>query len=147
MTTLTNLKVKCTICGKEEIVSSKLTSEISDIVNKFNMKPDKYLNLLNIMYGKCLDSDEHSFVFTEEFKNRIEEIVVQHKNILAEIELTKNTNSNYLKEISEFKLKVNENEAKIKANESRIINLNTEISELQNEIGNAVGIYKIDNWY
>lgn len=147
MTNLTNIRIKCTICGKEEIVSHEIVSEVSTAIVKYDLKPEKYLNYLNMMYGKCLDSDEHSFIFDETFTSRIDEIVEKHKNILAEIDSTKNSNISLKKEVEELRIKIEEALSKHSSNEKRILNLNSEVSDLQTEIGNAVGIYKVESWY
>lgn len=141
-----DLSVKCTICGKEE--SNKETiSEVSCIVKKYDLKAEHYLNLLNIMSGKCLDSDEHSFVFDESFLKQTQEFVTNHKKNEEEIEKIKKENEGLNKETEELILKCSELDTKITNNKERINSLKKNMGDNSMELCDSTGNSNIKIWY
>lgn len=141
-----NLKVKCTICGKEEM-NKDTVKEVSDIIQKYGLKSEHYLSLLNMMNGKCLDSDEHSFIFDETFLKEIENIVMKCKTNLSEVDKLKIINKELRKEADELVIKINELQSKYDANDERIKNLHASTQDCELEIGDSTGSRKIDIWY
>lgn len=141
-----DLKVKCSICGKEES-NKELIKEVADIVEKYDLKSEQYLTLLNVMSGKCLDSDEHSFLFDEEFLKEIVGITEKHKVDTAEIIKLEENEKTLLKELNELELKIKEVTSKINVNKDRIKNIQLEILIYLKEIEDSTGYSKIGNWY
>ena len=143
---MNDLKVKCTICGKEE--SNKETvKEIAEIIEKYDLKAEHYLSLLNLMSGKCLDSNEHSFIFDEEFLSSINEIVEKYKSNLVETEKLRNNQRDLVKEIDETVIKLKDLRSNQESNDQRLQNiyedngsLNKEVSEIT---GTGIDIWKI----
>lgn len=141
-----DLKVRCTICGKEEN-GEQAISDVADIIERYNQKSEHYLTLLNVMSGKCLDSDEHSFVFDETFLKEMEEIVKKHKDSLLEVEKLKNVNVGLKKEADELAIKIQELQSKHESNKERIRVLHESIVDYENEVEDSTGSKKIDIWY
>ena len=141
-----NLKVKCSICGKEES-DKEIIKEASDIVKKYGMKAEQYLNLLNIMSGKCLDSDEHSFIFDEEFLKSVNETVVKYKTNLEETEKLRNTQRELVKETDELVIKLKELRSKQESNEQRLQNIYENSASLRKDVEASTGNEKIEIWY
>ena len=141
-----NLKVKCTICGKEE-PDKEIVKEASDIVKKYGMKAEHYLNLLNIMSGRCLDSFEHSFIFDEEFLKSVNETVVKYKTNLEETEKLRNTQKELIKEIDELVIKLKELRSKQESNEQRLQNIHENSDDLHKEVEESTGYGNIEIWY
>lgn len=140
------LKVKCTICAKEE--SNKETiKEVSDIVEKYELKAEHYLSLLNLMSGKCLNSDEHSFIFDEAFLENVNEIVAKHKFNIAEIGKLKVINEGLKKEADELTIKVQEFQSKSDSNRERMSILYKSTYNYENELSESTGHNKIEFWY
>jgi len=140
------LKVKCTICGKEENNKDTI-KEVSCLIEKYGLKAEHYLHLLNVMSGKCMDSDEHSFVFDETFLKEMEEFTIKHKANLAEISKLKVINEGLRKEADELIIKTKELNSKYDFNNDRINNLYDSISEYKNEIGESTCYSKMEIWY
>lgn len=141
-----DLKVVCTICGKEESNTDTI-KEAACIVKKYNLKAEHYLNLLNIMSGKCLDSDEHSFVFDESFLKQTQEFVTNHKKNEEEIEKIKKENEGFDKETEELVLKCRETNTKITNNKERINSLKKNMEDNSTELWESTGIDNIKIWY
>ena len=142
---MTPLKVKCTICGKEES-NPELVEEVSKIVKKCGLKAEHYLYLLNVMSGKCLNSDEHSFNLDEEFQKQIEKIVIIYKANLTETEVLRNTQKELIKETNELELKLKELNAKGEANEQKLNNIYESSHILNKEVEISTGIGNIEIW-
>lgn len=140
------MKIKCTICNTEEELDRETIEEIASIVNRHNLKAINYIKLLNMMRGKCLDSDEHSFVFGDSFIKEIGNIVDKDKKDASEIEkLTKeNTASN--RDLTELEAKIKEIKAKLEANNDRIKGLGKNREEYLDEIMEMTGIRDINMW-
>lgn len=141
-----NLKVKCTICGKEES-DEKAISDAAEIIERYNQKSEHYLTLLNVMSGKCLDSDEHSFVFDETFLKEMEELVKKHKADLEVIKKLRIVNEGVRKEADELYVKAKELDSKYKSNNERVNNLYDFILKYQSEVKESTGCENIDIWY
>lgn len=141
-----DLKVKCTICGKEEN-NKDIIKEVSNIIEKYDLKAEHYLHLINVMSGKCMDSDEHSFVFDETFLSAVNEIVTKHKSDIAEIDKLKVANEILNKEIKELEIKVRELQSKTQSNRDRMDNLYNSINVYENELGESTGYNKMEIWY
>lgn len=141
-----DLKVKCTLCGKEES-DEKVIDDAAEIIEKYGSKSEHYLTLLNVMSGKCLDSNEHSFIFDDSFLKEIEENVKKHKNNLEEIKKLVLVNQEFSKELNELEIKVEEMKSKINLNKDRIRNIYELNDNIENELGESSGCEKIDIWY
>lgn len=141
-----DLKVKCSICGKEES-NKELIKEVAGIIEKYNLKSEQYLTLLNVMSGKCLDSDEHSFLFDNEFLKDVTGITEKYKVDIAEIVNLEENDKNLAKELKEIDLKIKELNLKRESDEQRIKNIQTDILMYLGELENSTGYNKISNWY
>lgn len=141
-----NLKVKCTICGKEEI-DKETVKEVAGIIEKYGLKSEHYLNLLNIMSGKCLDSDEHSFIFDETFLKEIGNVVTKHKTNIEEIRKLKIIDTELIREAAELRVKAKELDSKYNSNNERINNLYNLMTDYKNEVKESTGYENIDIWY
>ncbi len=141
-----NMRVKCTVCGVEETLDDESLKELSCIVNKYKMGADSYTYLLNKMRGKCLDSEEHSFIFDNDFMKQIQDIVDKDKNNLLEISKLKTINEGLKKESDEFIVKVEENQSKYDSNKNRIKNLDQSCIENENEIEKITRNSNIEIW-
>ncbi len=140
------LKVKCTICAKEES-NKKIIKEVSDIIEKYELKAEHYLSLLNLMSGKCMDSDEHSFIFDEVFLESVNDVVTKHKSDIAEIEKLKVIGVELKKEVDEFLIKIQELRFKNDSNKERMNNLYNSIKTLEDELEESTKCSKIEIWY
>ncbi len=140
------LKVKCTLCMQEENPSAEIIKEVSGMIEKYNLTSEHYLHFLNVMSGKCLNSNEHSFAFDEEFLTSINEIVEKHKLDQSEIDKLKIINDGIKKEADELIIKIKELQSKYDFNTERIINLNKSIDDGKIELENATGLGRIDIW-
>jgi Mg2+ and Co2+ transporter CorA len=140
------MKIKCTICNTEEVLDREMVEEIAGIINRYNLKAINYIKLLNMIRGKCLDSDEHSFVFDDAFIKEIGNIVDKDKKDASEIEklVKENTVSN--RELTEFEAKIKETKAKLEANNDRIKGLLKNHEECLDEIMGLTGIKDIGIW-
>lgn len=141
-----DLKVKCTICGKEEN-SKDTVKEVAMIIEKYGLKSEHYLSLLNMMNGKCLDSDEHSFVFEDSFKKEIENIITKYKTNLEEIRKLRIVNEELRNEADELHVKAKELDNKYLSNNERINNLYNFTIDLENEVKKSTEYGNIDIWY
>ena len=141
-----NLNIKCTICAKEEI-DKDVIKEVAGIIEKYGLKSEHYLSLLNMMSGKCLDSDEHSFIFDETFLKEIEGIVKKYKDSLEEIRKLRVVNDGLRKEADELHVKAKELDSKYGYNNDRINNLYDLMGNYKNEIKESTGYENIDIWY
>ena len=139
------LKVKCSICGKEES-NQDLIKEVSEIIKKYSLKAEHYLNLLNLMNGKCLNSDEHSFLFDETFIKQIEEVVVKYKANDVETETLRNNQRTLIKEVNELEIKLMELRSKEISNEQSLKNLCESDDNLISEIESSTGIGNVKIW-
>ncbi len=142
-----SMKIKCTLCNKEEVLDRDVIAEISDIINKHGLKAIYYVKLLNMMKGKCLDSDEHSFVFDDDFLNEIGSIVNKDKEDTSEIEKLTKENDAYSRELTELSAKIKEIRAKVDANDDRIKGLEKNRKEHNNQIIILTGAEDIKIWY
>jgi len=140
------LKVKCTICGKEENNKDTI-KEVSCLIEKYDLKAEHYLHLLNVMSGKCMDSDEHSFVFDETFLSTVNEVVTKYKINIEETEKLRNVQRELIKEIKELEIKINETKSKEKSNEDRIQNVYESSYGLIKEVEDSTGYGNIEIWY
>jgi len=140
------LKVKCTICGKEENNKDTI-KEVSCLIEKYGLKAEHYLHLLNVMSGKCMDSDEHSFVFDETFLSTVNEVVTKYKINIEETEKLRNVQRELIKEIKELEIKINETKSKEKSNEDRIQNVYESSYGLIKEVEDSTGYGNIEIWY
>ena len=141
-----DLKVKCTICGKEENNKDTI-KEVSCLIEKYGLKAEHYLHLLNVMSDKCMDSDEHSFVFDETFLSAVNEAVTKHKSDITEIEKLKVVNEESSKETKELEIKIKELQAKTISNRDRMDNLYNSINIYKDELKESTGYSKIEIWY
>lgn len=140
------LKVKCSICGKEES-NKDLIKKVAGIVEEHGLKAEHYLNFLNLMSDKCLDSDEHSFLFDEEFMASVNEYVTKYKANLTETETLKNTQKELVKEIDELIIKLKELRSKQESNEQRLQNIYENNGSLYKEVKTSTGYENIEIWY
>ncbi len=140
------MKIKCTICNTEEVLDKETIEEIAAIVNRHNLKAISYIKLLNMIKGKCLNSDEHSFVFDDDFIKEIGGVVDKDKKDASEIEklVKENTASN--RDLTELEAKIKEIRAKLEANLDRIKGLEKNRGEYLDEIMFLTGIRDIDMW-
>lgn len=140
------MKIKCTICNTEEVLDKETIEEIAAIVNRHNLKAISYIKLLNMIKGKCLNSDEHSFVFDDDFIKEIGGVVDKDKKDASEIEklVKENTASN--RDLTELEAKIKEIKAKLEANIDRIKGLEKNRGEYLDEIMFLTGIRDIDMW-
>ena len=143
---MTPLKVKCSICGKEES-NQDLIKEVSNIIEKYGLKAEHYLHLLNVMSDKCMDSDEHSFIFDETFLSAVNEAVTKHKNDNIEIEKLKVINVGLKKEVDELIIKIQELNSKHNSNRERMSNLYNLIKNCEDELEGLTGHSNIEIWY
>lgn len=141
------MKIKCTLCNKEEVLDGEMIAEISDIVNRHGLTAIYYIKLLNMMRGKCLDSDEHSFVFDDDFSKEIGSIVDNDKKDTSEIEKLTKENDAYNRELTELAAKIKEIRAKVDANEDRIKGLEKNREDHNNQIVCLTGAEDIKIWY
>ncbi len=140
------LKVNCTICMKEEIPSPEILKEISGMIERYKLKSEQYLHFLNVMSMECLNSNEHSFDFDEEFLTSINEIIEKHKSNTSEIGELKNVNEGIKKEADELIIKIKELQAKYDFNVERMSNLNKSVEDYKVELESATGLGKIEIW-
>ncbi len=143
---MTNMKIKCTVCGIEETLDNESLEELSCLVRKYKMSADSYTYLLNKMRGKCLDSDEHSFIFDEEFTKQIRDIVDKDKLNREEVEKTRKEIDSLTKEHKEFKEKVKELEMKIPVIKDRLQSLYENGSEIEQDMKKMTGNINIEIW-
>jgi len=139
------MKIKCSICGKEES-NQDLIKEVSEIIKKYSLKAEHYLNLLNLMNGKCLNSDEHSFLFDETFIKQIEEVVVKYKANDVETETLRNNQRTLIKEVNELEIKLMELRSKEISNEQSLKNLCESDDNLIAEVESSTGIGNVTIW-
>ena len=139
------MKIKCSICGKEES-NQDLIKEVSEIIKKYSLKAEHYLNLLNLMNGKCLNSDEHSFLFDETFIKQIEEVVVKYKTNDVETETLRNNQRTLIKEVNELEIKLMELRSKEISNEQSLKNLCESDDNLIAEVESSTGIGNVTIW-
>ncbi len=140
------LKVKCTICLKEETPSSEVLEEISGMIRKYNLKSEQYLHFLNVMSGNCLNSNEHSFEFDDEFLASMNEIVEKTKAETSEIEKLGSVNKEINKEIDEIEIKLNELRTKVQSNDTRTTNLQHELLNNMNDVEKSTKYAIIEIW-
>lgn len=141
-----DLKIKCTICTKEE-TNKEAIKEVSTIIEKYNLKAEHYLHLLNVMSEKCMDSDEHSFIFDGEFLKQTTELVTKYKSDIAEIDKLKIVNEGLSKEQKELEIKLKELSSKIQSNKDRMNNLYSSTYRYEDEIEGATGYRNLVIWY
>ncbi len=141
-----NMKVKCTVCGLEETLDTETLEELSEIVKKYKMSADSYTYLLNKMRGKCLDSDEHSFIFDEEFTKQIQDIVDKDKLNREEIEKIQKEFGSLVKDIKTFEEKIKEAKMKNSLNKDTLQSLYDSLLNNENEMKKITGNANIDIW-
>lgn len=139
------MQTKCTICNREEEVPLSKLEEISKFAKE--LKPEYYLNILNITSGKCLNTDEHSFMFTEDFIKEVSEIITKHKNNVTESNSLLDINTKLKKELDELLIRITENEAKHKANEDRLQNIYNDSGNCIKLVTRLTGSSDIKKWY
>ena len=141
-----NLKVKCTLCGKED-VDEDIVREVAEIVRQHKVKAEHYLHFLNVMSGKCLDSDEHSFIFDETFLKEMGELTTKFKNDLAEVDKLYSINDKLTKELKELEIQTKELSTKITSNKERINNLFDNTHNYDKELIKSTGCDDVHIWY
>ncbi len=141
-----NMTVKCTVCGLIETLDNESLEELSGIVRKYKMSADSYTYLLNKMRGKCLDTDEHSFIFDNEFMKQIQDIVDKDKNSLLEISKLRTINEELKKEGDELTIKIQELQSKYEFNKDRIKNLDQVTIDCESELEKITGNDDIEIW-
>jgi len=141
-----NMKIKCTVCGTEETLDNESLKELSCLVKKYKMSADSYTYLLNKMRGKCLDSEEHSFIFDDEFMKQIQDIVNKDKLNREEIEKTRKEIDSLSKEYEEFKKKIKEIEMKIPIAKDTLQSLYENGSEIEQDMKKMTGNTNIEIW-
>lgn len=141
------MKVVCSICGYEEEVSEGILKELSEFRNKYDLKAISYIRMLNMIRGKCLNSDEHSFEFDEEFMATIKDIVAKEKADRETAERLMNENSNLLRETEAMEIKIKENKLKTELNNQKINSLGSDRNIFLQQIKNLTGANDIWIWY
>jgi peptidoglycan hydrolase CwlO-like protein len=141
------MKVECTICMMQETLSDETKKEVSGIVNKYNLPAISYIKILNMIRGKCLNGDEHSFQFDEEFMNEVAGAVDKYKKAEAEAQKLLEENGKCGKELNEHEAKIKELKAKIEANEDRLGGLDKNIDSYKVAINVMTGADDITIWY
>jgi predicted RNase H-like nuclease (RuvC/YqgF family) len=141
------MKIECTICMMQETISDEMKKEIADIVNKYKLPAISYIKILNMIRGKCLSGDEHSFQFDEDFIGEITNVVENHKKAQSEIQKLIEENSKGGKELNELEAKIKELKAKIEANEDRIDGLEKDVDDYEIDVSIMTGADDIDIWY
>jgi peptidoglycan hydrolase CwlO-like protein len=141
------MKVECTICTMQEILSEEAIKEVSKMVNKYKLPAISYIKILNMIRGKCLNGDEHSFQFDDEFMSQIGYSVEQHKKANSDIQNLTGENSKLEKELSEHEAKIKEIRAKVEANEDRMTTLEMDIEDCKTSIHTLTGADDIAIWY
>ncbi len=141
------MKVECTICTMQQTVRDETKKEVSDIVNKYKLPAISYIKVLNMICGKCLNGDEHSFQFTEDFMQEVTGIVENHKKAQAEILKLIEENGKCGKELNELEAKIKELKAKMEANEDRMDGLEKDANGYEADIGAMTGADDITIWY
>lgn len=141
------MKIECTICTMQETLSDESKKEVSDIVNKYNLPAISYIKVLNMIRGKCLNSDEHSFQFTDDFMQEVTDTVKKYKKAEAEAQKLLEENGKCGKELNEHEAKIKELKAKIEANEDRLGGLDKDIDGYKVDISTITGADDITIWY
>jgi uncharacterized coiled-coil protein SlyX len=134
------------VCGLEETLDTETLEELSEIVKKYKMSADSYTYLLNKMRGKCLDSDEHSFIFDEEFTKQIQDIVDKDKLNREEIEKIQKEFGSLVKDIKIFEEKIKEAKMKNSLNKDTLQSLYDSLLNNENEMKKITGNANIDIW-
>lgn len=144
---MTQMKVKCSICNKEETIPNDTLYTVSEMVKKYNMGSSGFTHLFDVMFGQCLDDSTHNFDFTEDFKNEILAIVNKEKNIIIESENAKKESDLIVKQTTLLKEKLKEYETMYEINSDRIKNLRNEYNELIEELQKITYVKDIRMWY
>lgn len=142
-----NMKVRCTVCNVEEVLDKDTLKDLSNMVKKYKLSADSYTYLLNKMRGKCIDTDEHSFVFDEEFTKQMTEIVTKYKTNINEGTILETTNIQLKKEADELVIKIDELQSKRNSNLKRLKTINEDTKLLLEELEESLtGNSNIEIW-
>ncbi len=141
------MKISCPICMMEEMLDSGTMNEVSDMVNRHNLRAISYIKILNMIRGKCLNGDEHSFQFEEEFLEQVKDVVDKHKKAQSETQKLIEENGCVGKEMNEHEAKIKELKAKLEANKDRINGLEVDVETYSNDIKIMTGAENIIIWY
>jgi hypothetical protein len=147
------MKIECINCGRKEELNEKTFNFVSSAVKEYEMDKSGYINLLNNMFGKCLDSTTHSFEFDETFKEQIQKVVNKKEISLLEEDKLKN-NIELLKQdlkinnekINQLKLKTDELSSRINIDKDSLQKLIKEDEEITKELENLTGNSDINMW-
>jgi predicted RNase H-like nuclease (RuvC/YqgF family) len=141
------MKVECTICTMQQTVRDETKKEVSDIVNKYKLPAISYIKILNMICGKCLNGDEHSFQFTEDFMKEVSDTVDNFRKSQTEIQKLIEENGKCGKELNEHEAKIKELKTKIEANEDRMDGLERDTAGYKVDICTMTGADDITIWY
>jgi peptidoglycan hydrolase CwlO-like protein len=141
------MKIECGICMMQETLNDELKNEVSGFVNKYNLPAISYIKVLNMIRGKCLNGDEHSFQFQDEFMAEVNDYVEKHKKARTDIQNLLGENGKLERELSEYEAKIKEIRAKVEANEDRVTSLEEDIEDCQTNVHTLTGADDIAIWY
>lgn len=141
------MKIVCEVCGFTEEVSDEIKEEISEFRNKYGLGAISYIRMLNMIRGKCLNSDEHSFEFDEEFMNRLKEITSKDKADKELMDKLLKENGELVKSIEEFEANIRECQAKFKLNSERVEMCSKNRDGYVEEVEDLTGADDIEIWY
>ncbi len=141
------MKISCPICMMEETLDIETIDEVSGIVNKHNLQAISYIKILNMIRGKCLKGDEHSFHFEEEFMEDVTDTIEKHKKAQSEIQKLIEENDVVGKELNELEAKIKESKAKLEANKDRIKGLEKDVEGYCTYVNLLTGADDISIWY
>lgn len=141
------MKISCSVCMMQEAVDSGTMDEVSEMVNRHGLRAISYIKFLNMIRGKCLNGDEHSFQFEEEYLKEVTSVVDKHKKAQIEIQKLIEENGSIGKELNEHEAKIKELKAKSEANEDRINGLEKDVEDCRYNVKNLTGAEDISIWY
>lgn len=141
------MRISCSVCMMQETVDSGTMDEVSEMVNRHGLRAISYIKILNMIRGKCLNGDEHSFQFEEEYLKEVTGVVDRHKKAQIEIQKLIEENGNIGKELNEHEAKIKELRAKSEANKDRIDGLDKDVEDCRYSVKNLTGAEDISIWY
>lgn len=141
------MRINCPICMMDETLDIGTIAEVAEIVNKHNLKAISYIKILNMIKGRCLNGDEHSFEFDDDFLKSVTDLVDKHKKSNADAQKLIEENDGIEKELSEHEAKIKELKAKLEANKDRVVGLDRDATNYKVSIGAMTGADDITIWY
>ncbi len=141
------MRLKCVKCNVEKEISKEDVDKIKSIAEdgKISRSVD-YLEIFNVMRGKCVEQKKHTFIFEESFFNNVQDLIKKRGDILSKRENDEKELANTNNEITDLENKLKNIKEKKESLTDSVKKEEIDVENILREFEQITGGREIDIW-